>query len=606
MKCVAQPLRIVFMLSSLGMGMLPLRLHAANTPIELGTIQVSPARFSPRTRAVASSVSVISKEEIERAPAHDLLGLLEHYEGVYVERTSDYGRQEIKIRGLGDNGRRIQILINGRPEKQCIFGCTVTQTITLDNIERIEILRGTQYTLYGSDALGGAINIITKTEAPPERPTEISGSYGTFNTSSLLLSSGYSGERTRYFLTAGTKRTDGHRENAGFDGNDYTGRFVTRIGQHMEFSLGGQYFTGTDGQPGTVSNPTPDDLRDYKRGSLDMTLDRYWSATHLSVILYENYGHHDFTGSYRWHSKDWTFGAKAAVNHDLTPTNVLSVGMDFMRADGERLEPLVPGTWHRQEVSPYVYDEQRFLDGRVLLTLGGRYTVDSEVDDSYGYEAGLMVTPEAHYQIWTRAGRGIRTPKLSELYLLPPANEDLKAEDVTDIEAGVRYLFSRWFESSLSVYEMRGSNFIRTVVNTSPPPPVLFQNSDSFVFKGLETSMMFFSGQPLYARFAYTYQDSGSLTEGRPMNQFQFVPGFVAGALSGDLFAKYFTKLYGADNFQNRLDDAFTVDMKLSYRPSTMWELFLIGRNIFDAEYSLVAGYPMPGAAFEVGARLRF
>jgi outer membrane cobalamin receptor len=62
---------------------------------------------------------------------------------------------------IGQRGRRIAVLVDGRPEKMGLFGCTITHTFPLDNVERIEVVRGPSSVLYGSGAMGGIVNILT-------------------------------------------------------------------------------------------------------------------------------------------------------------------------------------------------------------------------------------------------------------------------------------------------------------------------------------------------------------------------------------------------------------------------------------------------------------
>ena len=97
----------------------------------------------------SASVSVITPQAVEAIPASNALNLLGQFPGVFVRRTGDFGRADIDIRGLGNRGRRIAVLVNGRPEKMGLFGCVVSHAFPLDNVERIELVRGPASVLYG-------------------------------------------------------------------------------------------------------------------------------------------------------------------------------------------------------------------------------------------------------------------------------------------------------------------------------------------------------------------------------------------------------------------------------------------------------------------------
>jgi len=90
------------------------------------------------------------------------LGALTHLPGIFSHRTGDFGRRDVEIRGIGQRGVRLAVLVDGRPEKMGIFNCSVTHSFPLDNVERIEVVRGPSSVLFGPDAMGGVVNIITR------------------------------------------------------------------------------------------------------------------------------------------------------------------------------------------------------------------------------------------------------------------------------------------------------------------------------------------------------------------------------------------------------------------------------------------------------------
>jgi len=112
--------------------------------------------------------------------------------------------------------------VDGRPEKMGLFGCTVTHAFPLDNVERIEIVRGPSSVLYGSEALGGVVNILT--HMPKEKfETDFEATYGSFNTQQYNLKHGGNFNRLSYFLTVDRRSSNGHRENSEYQGNAVTG-----------------------------------------------------------------------------------------------------------------------------------------------------------------------------------------------------------------------------------------------------------------------------------------------------------------------------------------------------------------------------------------------
>ncbi len=110
----------------------------------------------------SQSVSVVTQDDIAVSDVHSATDILGTLPGVFVEKTGQLGRADVSIRGEGSAGTDISVMIDGRPEKSSIFGCSVTQTFPLNNVDSIEVIRGPASLMYGSDALGGVVNILTR------------------------------------------------------------------------------------------------------------------------------------------------------------------------------------------------------------------------------------------------------------------------------------------------------------------------------------------------------------------------------------------------------------------------------------------------------------
>ena len=139
-----------------------LRAQVPDDPADLGKIVITPASYPLSVRDASVSTSVITKSDIEASLSRSATDILSIVPGVFVHKTTQFGRADVVIRGHGSRGRRIMVLIDGKPEKMGLYSCTITQALPLDNVKRIEVVRGPASVLYGSDALGGVINIITE------------------------------------------------------------------------------------------------------------------------------------------------------------------------------------------------------------------------------------------------------------------------------------------------------------------------------------------------------------------------------------------------------------------------------------------------------------
>jgi len=124
---------------------------------------VTPANYSQKTSEVVPSVIVIDKQTIQQSSAADVADLLRWYAGIEVARTGGFGQQTSAfIRGANSN--HTAVLINGVKMNSSTTGAPALEVINVSSIERIEVVKGPRSTVYGSEALGGVINILTTTD----------------------------------------------------------------------------------------------------------------------------------------------------------------------------------------------------------------------------------------------------------------------------------------------------------------------------------------------------------------------------------------------------------------------------------------------------------
>lgn len=210
-------------------------------------ITVTSTRIDTPTREVASSVTVISRENIERSRKTTVLEILQDIMGVTLIQNGPVGAAaSVHIRG--GNAEHTLVMMDGVELNDPI---TPSRSIdlahySLDNVERIEVLRGPQSTLYGSDAISGVINIITR--KGEGRPTlsfsSQAGSYGTFSGSTTFSGSS---ERISYSLgasllqsagfSAANQSYEGNSEKDGYQNLTFSGRFGFRLSDNFEFDF---------------------------------------------------------------------------------------------------------------------------------------------------------------------------------------------------------------------------------------------------------------------------------------------------------------------------------------------------------------------------------
>lgn len=306
------------------------------------------AVMSPKElKNCSDSLLLVDRLALDLLPASNALVALGGLPGLFVQRSGDFGRADLDIRGLGQNGRRIAVLVDGRPEKMGLYGCAVTHTFPMDNVERIEVVKGPASVLYGGEAMGGAVNIITRR---PEQKSEsrFQLTYGSFHTSQLNLQQGGKNGRLQYMVTYDRRQSDGHLENANYKGDALTARLDWELAPALELSLQGKYFSGDKREPGTVEMPLADSWNDYRRGAVDLSLSNVKEKDEWTLRLYRNFGKHQFSDG--WDSTDYTNGAMARWTTRRLKQHVLLLGGDLRGFGGTSLN-FPQGTWRKSEGS---------------------------------------------------------------------------------------------------------------------------------------------------------------------------------------------------------------------------------------------------------------
>lgn len=242
-------LSIVMVFGSLG------QLSAAEQEaVELENVVVTATRDSEQSRQVPYNVSVINEQDIQQSNAQDVADLLRTVPGVTVaNNTANPKGSSVDIRGFGEAGSlNTLVLVDGRRVNQIDISGTDWSQIPLDQIERIEVIRGGGSVLYGDNAVGGVVNIITKRGKgkPSVQAEALGGSYGL--NIQRASSQGSLGD-FHYVVHARHENTAGFRDNGNYDGQDYGASMGYDIGDLIKLDLSGNYHYDKYGLPGALS-----------------------------------------------------------------------------------------------------------------------------------------------------------------------------------------------------------------------------------------------------------------------------------------------------------------------------------------------------------------
>ncbi|HDZ62138.1 MAG TPA: hypothetical protein ENH40_03205, partial [Nitrospirae bacterium] len=254
-------LMFVFIISLI----LPLRVFAGDTGMAEETVKngaeeksgevhyldevvTTATRIPHLLKYTPSSVTVITRDRIEAANPQDVADVLEDIAGLKIERYGSMGANStVHIRGLYSS--HVLVMVDGRPVNSPSTGSADLSWLSVDNIERIEVVRGPGSALYGANAVAGVINIITK--SPPEEFTaKVTTSYGTWDTLITRLENGWKLGDFSYSVTANRKNSNGYRDNSAHESRDISAKLFYEFDKEVNLSLSGGHYHGRTENPG--------------------------------------------------------------------------------------------------------------------------------------------------------------------------------------------------------------------------------------------------------------------------------------------------------------------------------------------------------------------
>ena len=552
------------------------------------------------------SMSLIDRELIDITTANSSTGIAENLPGVFIQRTGEFGRNDVNIRGLGSRGRKSLVLIDGKPENMSLFGCTVTHSFLMHDVERIEVIRGPSSTMYGSGAMGGVLNII------PRRPTGLEieartagGSHQTAVTSGRL---GFSSGPVFGSASIDYRESGGHTENSSYRGSDIIARGGIYLGDKSELTISGKIFDGFKQEPSTSGSTIPGQAwNDYRRGSADIQFKSEAESLWYSGRYYRNFGEHLFSDG--WHSTDATDGFLFHIAGNLLSWLEINGGADYRYQQGE-LPDQDDSRWSKYDWGIYSGVE---LSPRksVSLSFSARYNQDEVSGSEISPSAGLTAQPWKGGIVRALISHGFRSPQINELYMYPPSNSNLEAERIWNYELGIRQNLGAGFSADLTVFRMDGENFIETVPSPAPPPMYIFDNTGKLHFDGLEFSLTGSRHPSFLGRFSVTLLDPGTDTRGRPGRKFDLSMIWKSGISTVRISGQRVDDYYAADNSVNPIQSYNLFNLYADLSLGRGIAAFASVNNIFDEEYSVFTDLPggsaglygMPGRTFLAGLR---
>ncbi len=594
--------------------------------IQLNEVVVTGTRFQSDLRQLPMSVSIIDSSQIHNAYSPSLLPVItEEVPGLFVtgRGVMGYGVANgaaggINIRGVGGTPTTgVLVLIDGHPQYMGLMGHPLADAYQSMMAERVEVIRGPASILYGSNAIGGVVNIITPKITQDEIKTNAQLMYGSYNTFSAEADNRIHSGKFSSFISLNYNTTDGHRDNMDF--SQLTG--YAKLG--YQFNDRWRLFADVNitnfdaSNPGSVSSPVIDNDADITRGMASFSLDNNSEQTSGSLKLFYNWGSHSINDGYKvggipsdslFRSNDYMLGITWYQSYRFFKGNETTAGIDYQRFGGH--------VWYefpdkkRDVVSKDINDIagyiniQQLLGTRISLNAGIRIDYNDYTGMEWVPQTGITYSASEYTVLKAIISKGFRNPTIREMYMFPPQNPDLKPESLINYEISAsQYLLKNDLYFGLNFYYIDGKNSIQTVpVNGKP----LNVNTGKIENYGLEFSTHYNITPSLRISGNYSWLHMKYKVTGAPEHKLYGAIAYNRKKWNISTGLQYINHLY-TSVLPTETAGNFTLwNIRAAYRPVKLIELFVKGENLLNQDYEINKGYPMPGTTVFGGISIHF
>ncbi|HAO32691.1 MAG TPA: TonB-dependent receptor [Candidatus Competibacteraceae bacterium] len=603
---------------------------------------ISAAKIEQSLQDTAAAVFVITADDIRRSGATSVPEALRLAPGVEAARI-DASRWSVTIRGF--NGRfanKLLVLVDGRSVYTPLFSGVhwEVQGPPLDDIARIEVIRGPGGTLWGANAVNGVINIITK------RPEETQGGLVSLTAGDEeraiagLRYGGTLGDRARYRLYGQFADRDGLVTPDGRDAGDNwrIGKGGFRLdwasSDRDAFTVQGELYQAKFKQNFATFSLTPPygnhllSSVDADGGSLQAHWERRYSAT--SKMALQLYYQYEDRKDPLYAADLETFDLDFQHSFALGGRQEIVWGLGYRRNrdqfTGTAVSSVDPRSLTTELFSAFAQDQIELIPGRLRL-IGG---VKLEHNDFSGWEwqpsARALWTPHPDHRVWLAASRAVRTLSRGEqdasrinLFTLPPspftgplptvvaltgAGQSLEPEELTAYELGYRVQLTEQLSMDATLFQhnydqlLVGGILAPSLQTEVSPPyvlvPVSLSNGGSGAKSGFELAVDWRPSERWRLRLAYSYLDS-DLSDKRadaPIytdGNHQLISLFSSWSPRDDVDIDLWWRYVGGNETNrvsftgaNKIEPYSSVDLRLAWRPRRDVELSLVGTNLLD------------------------
>ncbi|MDP3436976.1 MAG: TonB-dependent receptor [Bacteroidales bacterium] len=596
--------------------------------VNLNSVVISANKTKVNRNNVPLTISVLEKEDIETGGNSALLPILsQHVPGLFVTQRGVIGfgvssgsAGEINIRGVGQ-GNKVLMLFDGQPQWAGLFGHSLPDLYVSSDVERVEVIRGPGSLLYGSNAMGGVVNIITRKFKGDGRESRARVSYGSYNTQKYMVNNGYNKGRFSSFVSVNHDRSDGHRSNSEFKITNGFAKAGYKIGEHFNLSGNVSVAKIYSENPGRKDDPITQNEMDIMRASASISLENTHKYGSGALQVFVNAGDHEINDGYKvgelprsylFNSNDHNYGVMLYESLRVFKGNSFTLGFDYKNWGGKAWNSSIASGTNTtlsdrnvHETAGYFIVQQEFFD---ILTINGglRFEYSSSFLSEWVPQIGLTIKAFPNNVIKGSISKGYRSPNIREMYMFPPQNPNLMPESMVNFELSVgQTMLNSNLIAELSLFYIDGWNMIETLRINGIPKNL---NTGFFDNRGFEMMASYRVKPNLRADFNYSYLKTSKPLLAAPTHKLYLSMGYSPGPFILNLNSQYIGGLYL--NTATKLQENYLLfNVRASYKRligTLDTRFFINGDNITGVSYSVNEGFPMPGVIISAGIDLNF
>lgn len=605
--------------------------EAVQDTTQMSEVVVTGTRDATDVRHLPFTVTSISNEKLNENYRTSVLptvmeqtpGLFATSRGVLGYGVSTGAAGNLKVRGVG-SGAQFLVLIDGQPQYAGLMGHPIPDAYQTLMTEKVEVVRGPASLLYGSNAMGGVMNIVTRQMNEDGCKTSVQlqgGSYGTAQADAVnrFRKGGFSS-----IVGAQYQRTSGHRANSEFE------QFGGYVKLGYDFSEHWKAFADADITHFNASNPGPfyapllDNDSRITRGLASISVSNSYEKTSGTLRAYSDWGHHSIDDGYNvggtprtslYKHDDYIAGITWYQSAHFFQGNTVTLGVDWQHFGGsawnadkqtgartylvkDEAGNLVEKQ-HVDEVGTYV-DFRQDIWKWLTVDAGLRVDWHSVTGTELVPQGGLAFHPTRDADIKAMVSKGFRNPIIREMYMFPPATTDLLPESMMNYELSYTQRIAGKAHIGANIFYINGKNLINTIRVDGRPKNV---NTGDFENWGMELSADYTINKHWSVNGNYSFLRMKTPIVGAPEGKLYIGANYrnekwtVAAGLQ-NISGLYIT----ADQKENYT----LLNVTVSYKVLPWMSIFAKGENLLAEQYQTYDGYFMPKATFMGGLALDF